>query len=87
MGVVVEGSTPADAATKANLDSFITQVGAPFTYTIDATPTGLEDLFGVLRDTFVILDLSTMKILRIIDNFNGGGGIDTALPAFEALLQ
>ena len=88
MGVLTEGVTPSDVATTANLDAFVSKAGAPFTYTLDSVSpqTDLESYFSNARDTFIIIDLETMKIEQIIDQFSGGGGVSAALPAFEALL-
>ena len=89
MGVLTEGRTPSEPATESNLGSFINKAKAPFTYTLDSVSpqTDLESYFDSLRDSFIIIDLSTMKIVNIIDNFSGGGGVAEAIPTFEALLH
>ena len=89
MGILAEGTTPADVATKNQLDLFISKAGAQFTYVLDgvAPQTDAETYFSNERDTFIMIDLKTMKIVKVVDNFSGGGGFAEAIPAFEALLQ
>jgi hypothetical protein len=69
MEILVEGSTPASAATRPNLDQWITQVPEPFTTVLDSVPPqpGMETFFGTPRDQFIIVDLRTMKFIDIWD--------------------
>ena len=66
MGVLTEGNTPDTAATIGNLDSWIKQVKAPYTYALDEGSVGLENFFNRQRDTFIIIDVSTMTVAQII---------------------
>lgn len=80
-GVLVDGrgghQTVAD---RTDLDSWITANKTPNTWTLDSNPS-VKDYFGRIYDTFLIVDLRTMKIVRASSN----DGID-ALNAFLALL-
>jgi hypothetical protein len=70
MVVLTEGTTHSNKATKANLDSWIGSAKAPYTTTLDADPPqkDLEAFFGTDRDTAVLVDLKTMKVVQIIRN-------------------
>ena len=83
VNVLVEGKTPNDAATKANLDSWIGRVPLPYTAILDSVDPqpSLESFFGVPRDQFVIVDLKTMKLVDIL-----GADPNGAIAAVEALL-
>jgi hypothetical protein len=67
MGVLTEGATQTTPATKANLDAWISGLGVPFTWTLDSvTPQDtLEDWYGEPRDSFILIDLKTMKVVEI----------------------
>ena len=80
-GILVDGrgghQTVAD---RMDLDSWIAANKAPNTWTLDSNPS-VEQYFNRIYDTFVIVDLRTMKIVRISSN----DGVD-ALAAFQNLL-
>ncbi len=42
----------------------------------------MEDYFGLARDSYIIIDLSTMKIVEIIEQ-----DVDAALAKLESLLK
>jgi len=84
MGVLVDGSTHAAQATKANLDAWITGNNkTPNTWVWDPTvnPPEIETFLNRPYDSFLIVDLKTMRIVRISSN----DGM-AALAAFEQLL-
>ena len=69
VNVLVEGKTPSDAAARGNLDLWIPRLPEPYTGTLDSVdpqPT-LENFFNVPRDQFVLVELSTMKLIDILD--------------------
>jgi hypothetical protein len=84
MGVLTEGTAQTTPATQANLDAWIGNLGVPFTWTLDATSPsgGLENWFGEGRDTYLIVDLQTMKVVDIVT----GGDHAKALADLQALL-
>ena len=81
--ILVEGKTPQDVATRANLNTWIAKVPLPFSAALDSVdpqPT-METFFGVPRDQFIIIDLKTMKFVDILDADPRG-----AIAEVEALL-
>jgi hypothetical protein len=83
MNILVEGKTPSDIATEANLGTWITRVPIPYTGTLDSVdpqPT-METFFGVPRDQFILVDLKTMQFLDIFDADPNG-----AIQEVESLL-
>ena len=83
-GIVTEGSDPSLAATHAELDSWITTENAPNTWVVEnvaSSADGTEKTFASGRDTYVVIDLATMKILSIDHNNE-----PTALANFKARL-
>lgn len=87
MSVVTQGTSPQVPATKTHLDQWIAGASMPFTATLDTSPPGdaMEDYFGVGRDSYIMVDLATMKIERILTAADGG--VKEALKEFEALLD
>lgn len=74
VNILVEGTTPQNTATKANLDTWINRVPLSYTATLDSTANQpkMEDFFGVPRDQFIIIDLKTMKFVNIYDSDPNG---------------
>ena len=70
LGVLTEGVTPTDVATPTNLDKFIAGTKAPYSFALDAEApaTDLETYFNEPRDTSILIDLKTMKIVDIIES-------------------
>ncbi|MSP61951.1 MAG: hypothetical protein EXR72_16790 [Myxococcales bacterium] len=70
MGILVEGTTHVNVATKSNLDAWIGAAKTPHTWTLDgvAPQATMQVYFGKPRETYFIIDLKTMKILEIINN-------------------
>ena len=83
MGVLVEGSTPEKAATKAQLDSWIASLQTPNTWTLDSEgrQEPLAAYFSLQRDEYILIDLRTMKVVEFID-----GDPKLALQRLGALL-
>lgn len=80
-GILVDGRTGHQSiADRRDLDSWVTANKTPDTWTLDADPS-VKQYFGRIYDSFIIVDLRTMKILRASSN----DGI-AALNAFLALL-
>jgi hypothetical protein len=84
MNILTEGSRPDNRANRAQLDMWITRATAPFTVTLDsvAPQPFLEDFFSLQRDSYLIIDLSTMKIVDVYEQ-----DVDAALAKLESLLQ
>jgi hypothetical protein len=82
LGVLVEGDPPNEPATRANLEAWITSAKAPYTWALDATApqTDFKTYFSVPRDTAILINLSTMKIISI-------GDLGSALTELTALLD
>ena len=83
MGVLVEGSNISSVASKSQLDSWVSSLKTPNTWTLDsAKPEHMKDFFGVERDTFITIDLKTMKVVDVQSN-DAQGALDnlTALLA------
>jgi hypothetical protein len=81
MGILTEGRTSSVAATKADLDTWIQSLSAPYTWTLDSVypqprvQSFFDGVFipngGVSRGNFVTVDLSTMKIVGLFgDSFS-----------------
>lgn len=70
INILVEGSTPANTATKGNLDTWVNRVPLPYSATLDSVggQPKMEEFFGVPRDQFIIVDLKTMKFINIYDS-------------------
>lgn len=87
--MLAEGSAVGSlgTATKSQLDSWITSLGVTFSYVRDSAPPQpfVEDFFGVSRDSFIIIDLKTMKIVEVLGA--GSGGVAQAITDLEALLK
>ena len=81
LGVLTEGNPPTVPATEPELASWIASAQTPHSWALDAAPpqTDFESYFGQPRDTAVIIDLSTMKIVDITD-------LGTALTELDGLL-
>ena len=87
-GIIVEGSYDPTTgkylpATKAQLDAWISSESAPNTWSLDSAgsqPT-METYFSTGRDTYVLIDLSTMRIAKIDHDET------TALTDFGAMLN
>ena len=67
--ILVEGKTPADIATKSNLDAWIPRLPEPYTGALDSVDPQpkLEDFFSVPRDQFIIVDLTTMALVDVLE--------------------
>jgi hypothetical protein len=66
----------ANPATKAELDAWVQSEGAPNTWVHEANAAtladGIEGFYNVGRETYFIIDLSTMKVTAVYsDNVNG----------------
>lgn len=87
LGVLVEGATPSDIGTKSNLNSWISSLKLPFTYVLDsvAPQIDMETYFNTGRDTYIIVELPSMKILEVIDQ--SAGGVKKALTVLDELLK
>ena len=70
MVVLTEGTTHSNKATQANLDTWVGSAKAPYTTTLDsaAPQPGMETFFKTDRDTAVLVDLKTMKVVQVIRN-------------------
>ncbi len=84
MSIVTEGTRPDNKANKVQLDSWIGKASAPFGMTLDsvAPQPFMEDYFGLARDSYIIIDLTTMKIVEIFEQ-----DVDGALAKLESLLK
>ena len=87
MGVLVEGGTPSDIATRDNLDAWVTSLKIPYTFVLDSVKPQLdmETYFNTGRDTYVIIDLKTMKVLNVDDQ--NAGGVMQALTDLDGYLK
>ena len=67
MGILTEGATPTKRATEVQLQAWSGKAMAPYTLTLDseAPQTPMEDEFSLERDSYIIVDLKTMKIVEI----------------------
>ena len=74
MTVLTQGTSPDNKATKGNLDAWVQSTAAPHSVTLDEPTTGLQNFFGVLKETVIIVDLRTMKIVDII--YGAQAGLD-----------
>jgi hypothetical protein len=63
--VITEGNPPLAPATKGELDSWIATYMTPNTWTLDSVDPQpqMETYFGVGRENYYTIDLSTMKIV------------------------
>ena len=70
MNVLVEGTTPTNAATKTNLDQWSNRIPLPYTAALDSVDPQqtMEMYFNTPRDQFVLIDLKTMKFIDIFDS-------------------
>lgn len=84
IGVLTQGTSAQKPATKANLDSWISGIKTPNTWTLDsvAPQEPLQALLLSPHDEFVLIDLKTMKILEFIT-----GNVKAALAALYAALD
>ena len=67
-GIVTEGNNPINASNKTELDAWVQSEAAPNTWVVEAGPLaadGVEGLFNQGRETYPLIDLSTMKIVSI----------------------
>lgn len=66
--VMTDGNPPGRRATQAQIDSWIANVKQPFTTFNDseAPQPAFNDYFGIDRDHFLIIELSTMKLIDIV---------------------
>jgi hypothetical protein len=76
MAVVTEGTTPMNAATRANVTAWVSGAMAPYSMTQDADGMPLETYFGRSRDTFITINLRTMTIEDIRSNDAAGAVTD-----------
>jgi hypothetical protein len=78
-GALTEGAAldSAIAATKTELDAWVKTESAPNTWAIESTPM-VESYFNEGRETYFIIDLSTMKLVAIHDYTNTSGDIEAA---------
>jgi len=83
MGILTEGRTPDLKATPAQLAAWSMSAMAPYTLTLDsvAPQPPMEDAFGLARDSYILIDLKTMKITDIVEQ-----DIDAALAKLTAAL-
>ena len=83
MGILTEGRTPDVKATQANLTAWSMSATAPYTLTLDsvAPQMPMEDEFTLARDSYILIDLMTMKIVEIYEQ-----DVNGALARMETLL-
>jgi len=69
VNILVEGRTPTDVATRANVDQWAARLPEPYTGLLDSVDPQpkLEDFFNVPRDQFIIVDLRTMQFVDIYE--------------------
>jgi hypothetical protein len=84
MTILTEGSTPQMYPLQAQLDAWNQRANAPFSMVLDSEDPQprMEQFFARPRDTYIQIDLSTMRIVEIIT-----GDVQTALTNFRTRLQ
>jgi hypothetical protein len=84
-GLITEGTYATGGylpATQPQLDAWISSASAPNTWTLDSAGSQppMETYFSTGRDTYVLIDLSTMRIAKIDYD------VTVALSDFNAML-
>ncbi|MBI5516373.1 MAG: hypothetical protein HY909_21490 [Deltaproteobacteria bacterium] len=67
MTILTEGTTPTTFPTEANLGTWNGRAGAPYSMVLDSmgTQPRMERYFNRPRDTFILVELPSMRILEI----------------------
>lgn len=71
-GILAENTHPGGPMTRKNIDDWIAGTGAPYSYSaVLPGETDVEAYFGVPRDRFYLVQLPSMKILKITVDDSG----------------
>lgn len=88
-GAIVEvlASSGGGAATKANLNAWVTTYNLPVTSVIDAPSSTKTLTFFGIRETCVIVDVRTMKIVKKVNGSVAGSGDSSVKQLIPEILK